>query len=252
MERIIAIAAAELALSTWEQLSADGALMPPSSKRKEPGAPSASAAKHTVAKNGPVGSVPKAVPLARNNDRLYAALQISALWRMYLNATVSLFGGEIGGYLVFPRLFRMHLGITPEGGLTDRALGDAVLFSMSAAFCLGIHGRLFSSPLQGGADIGFRGGYGRLSGRPQSPPSTGDTLAGGFGGPLLHLSLASATRPAVGLSVEMGYAVFGITGLVDVGSPVEMKGLWISVRLDCLLSRRRNEGLRFKSPLPSG
>jgi hypothetical protein len=38
----------------------------------------------------------------------------------------------------------------------------------------------------------------------------------------------------------MGYAVFGVTGRVGVGSPVEMKGLWISVRLDFILSRERS------------
>jgi hypothetical protein len=240
MERIIAIATAELALSTWEQFSADAADTPSSSKNEDgPVDFPPSAAKAKEKKRAPAGKNPESRLRTRDKGQLSASVQLSALWRMYLSSKTSLFGGEIGGNLGIPPLFRMHLGIAPEGGRTDRTLGDASLFSLSAAYFFGMHGRLFSSPLQGGVDIGFYGGYGRLSGRPQSPPTRGDTLSGGFGGPLLHLSLASATRPAAGLSAEIGYAVFGITGRVDVGGPVTIKGLWISVRLDCLLSRTR-------------
>ncbi len=232
MERIIAIAAAELALSTWEQIFADAADTPPSPENKDDSddRPPADAAEEV--------SVESAAR-TREPGRLSAALRISALWRMYLNGQASLFGGEIGGGLGVGRVFRVRLGIAPEGGRPHRALGDVSLFSASAAIAFGVHGRLFASPLQGGADIGFRGGYGSVRGRPQLPSSGSDALSGGFGGPVLQLSLASVTRPAVGLSVEVGYAFFGIVGRVDVGAPVAIRGPWLSVRLDCIFQRKR-------------
>jgi hypothetical protein len=106
-------------------------------------------------------------------------------------------------------VFRLYLGITPEGGRAERPLGDATLFSLSDVFTLGVGDRLFSLPLIAGVAIGFRGGFGRLHGRPFSPAATGGTLSGGVGGPLVQLSLSSATRLAAGLAVEMGYALFG-------------------------------------------
>lgn len=255
MDRVIAIAAAELALSTWEQLSADVDDTSPSAAMKtDPGDRSPSAQKHHKEKDALVDSVPESAPRARDRFRPRAALRISALWRMYLNHADNLFGGEIGGDLRFPRLLRMHLGITAEGGREGRPLGDVSLFSLSAMLSIGVQDRLFSSPLEGGFDIGFRGGYGRLTGKPHSPPAMGDALSGGWGGPMIHLFLASATNPSGGLSVELGYAVFGITGHVDTGRPVEMKGLWISVRLDSILQQKpksdRDARNRTGAPIP--
>jgi hypothetical protein len=239
MERIIAIAAAELALSTWEQLFADAADTPPSpGNKKDVADRSPSTAGADAEEDATVDSAAR----TQDHGRLSTALWISALWRMYLDGKASVFGGEIGGSLGVGRVFRVGLGITPEGGRTHRALGDVSLFAASAAIVFGVHGSLFASPLQGGAYVGFRGGYGSVSGRPQLQSSGSDALSGGFGGPFLHLSLASVTHPAVGLSVEMGYAVFGIIGRVDVGAPVAIKGPWLSVRLDCIFQRKRRSG----------
>ncbi len=234
MERIIAIAAAELTLSTWEQPAEIAPEASPGEAREDESTARLASASNADATTGaPAAGAPESAPLRG----ITAAVQISALWRLYLNRKANLFGGEIGGNLYFLRVLRLYLGVTPEGGRTDRALGDVSLFSVSVAFSLGAYGRLFTSPLEFGADIGFCGGYGRMSGRPYSQPSGGAALDGGFGGPLLRLSLASDTRPAVGLSLEVGYVIFGLTGRVGIDSPVEMKGPWISLALDGIFFR---------------
>ena len=267
MERIIAIAATELALSTWEQLSVESVdeTTSPTRTGNQDTSPTAGETAHDPAEEGLYTAAdhresPKEEALSRKNQSLNAkeeeepstpeegavengpsdtaqsggvgfAAHLGMVWRMYLSNKLNLFGGELAGDIRFTRLFRLHLGVTPEGGRADRALGEISMFSVSGVLSLGILGRLFSSRLRGGADIGFRSGFGRLKGRPQSE-NLGDTLSGAFGGPLVSLFLGSATRPAVGLSVEVGYAFFGMTGRVGIGSPIEMKGLWISARLE--------------------
>ncbi len=243
IERVIAIAVAELALSGWEQTASDTIQEPDSSKRTETGAPRPASPETTdSSKRGQPKGDRESAHDARGKERLDAAVQLGALWRMFVGSKANLFGGEIGGILSFPRLFRMRLLVTPEGGRIERAIGEVSSFSVSGAYAFGLEGRLFSAPLRGGVDVGFRGGYAQLRGRATLPISHGETMSGGFGGPFLSLSLASATRPAVGLSMEAGWALIGVAGRIEGESPIEINGPWLSVSVDCLLYTRRKTG----------
>jgi hypothetical protein len=158
---------------------------------------------------------------------------LSALWRLYPDSSLNLFGGEIGGR--FPIAFPFHgsFSIGTERGRAHRAIGSVSMVSVSGAIAFGAHGRVFPW-MHAGADIGFRGGYGAMIGYPESQTSVGKKLHGGAGGPLFRLSLASNTRFAVGAALEIGYAVFGMTGLVDTGQSIAMKGFWLSAQIDFL------------------
>jgi hypothetical protein len=215
-ERLIALAAAELVLLSWQDVKEDGA----SSETPKESPPPSKSAQPVEQKKESDAPVP--------GERL-VSVSLGALWRIFFEGLNNSFGGELSLSLhpSAPLFFRT--AVTLEGGHAARALGDVSLFAVSGALSIGLEKSLLKEKLSISAETGFRAGYGRLEGLPNEDAATGDTLDGSFGGPMLCLSAASRTKPYVKLSVEGGYAPWGVTGSVNADSPVALKGFWLGV-----------------------
>ena len=119
-------------------------------------------------------------------------------------------------------------------------LGDITILFVTGALSAGILLPISSAPFEGRLSLGFRTGYGRLTGHADNAATiSGEVVSGNHGGPFLRLAAASTTRFGAGLSVEVGYDVYGNVGSV-LGTPtVEMKGPRLSVQVDFLYYLRR-------------
>ncbi len=227
-ERLMAIAAAELILSgrdaipDAEETTAEETTESTSSPPEAP---------DKIAKP-PRGKVAHRRTTDTGRRRFRAALDIAALWRFYFPGSSHLFGGGLGVFAALPAHLYLALDAGAAGGRSRRTGGDVSLLSADGALCLGWTGGLGSSPFELSLGAGYEGGWGKLRGRPNRTPVEGGDVSGGFGGPMLQLLVATRGKLGLGLRVEGGYAFFGNTGHAAGDESVELKGPWISVRVD--------------------
>lgn len=160
------------------------------------------------------------------------SLGIAALWRMYVASGSHLFGGDfwMGLDIVGPLYVRM--GAALEGGRSGREIGKVSTLAFSALVATGGRWTL-ADALDAGIEGGLRAGYGILRGVARDNTVLGEKVTAGVGGPLMGVMIASHTRPSIGLSFEAGYAAWGVSGRVAGDDPVELKGWWISLLLAC-------------------
>ena len=216
-ERLIAIAAAEMVFSCLTPVPETAALPP----APRPAVPEVSAPKMSAA------------------ELVTAAIRLSALGQTYFNDGAPLFGGSIGGMLFLKRRPALGLDIGAGGGRVHFSSGDVSLLNVYAAPSVGIAGFLQSRPLSGGMAVGFRAAYGRLSGRSDSSSVETAVIHGGCGGPFFRLFGAAGRRFGAGITVDLGYDVYGTIGIVPNGDAIRLKGLRLSVQLDLLFFMRR-------------
>ncbi|MBN2714328.1 MAG: hypothetical protein JXX14_00660 [Deltaproteobacteria bacterium] len=143
-----------------------------------------------------------------------------------------LIGGELSLNAVRNDRLEMLFGGGAAGGRTVRALGRTALLWANVATMMGIRNRLLSGRLLLRAMLGFRGGYGQLTGKPESTLNRGHRLHGMVGGPAIRLSAFTARRPSIGVSLETGHTIWGLEGYVEGESDITLARWWIMVSLD--------------------
>jgi hypothetical protein len=164
------------------------------------------------------------------------SVRLSGSGRLFSRGKLFLYGGEVGASLSLLGPFELEWLIGAEGGVARRRIGSVSMFFASSALMVGAEGAIGAKLRMRGL-VGFRGGYGRMVARPETD-AVGSILNGSLGGPVARLCLETVTRPAFGLSFEMGYALWGITGLVEDANAIELKGLWFLLSLDIKLRLR--------------
>lgn len=217
-ERVVAIAAAELTLSVWERMKRESAATSPEKHPAKPAAPADSEPKKPDNIDKP------AWELTRRSITI--KMHAGALWRIYPKTKNSQFGGEWGGRLRISEKFMLDMVLTAEGGRVERSIGEVGSLAVTSMIGAGVY-RTLRQRLTSNVLLGFRGGYGRMKGRANNPAFSKGTVQGFIGGPLLRFSLWTGGRTAVGISSEIGYEVFGISGNVNGEQSVAMTGFWV-------------------------
>jgi hypothetical protein len=239
-ERVLAIAGAELVLSIRERHrtadagndagpdSAQRAAAPPNTRHTN----ATNSAQKTVNKiEAPHGDHP-GQPSVGDDAAANIGVRLSGSGRLFSRGKLFLYGGEVGATLSLFGPFELEWRIGAEGGVARRHIGSASMFFASSALMVGAEGAMGAKLRMRGL-AGFRGGYGRLVARPRADV-VGSKLNGSLGGPVVRVSIETVTRPAFGVSFEMGYALWGVTGLVEDAKAVELKGLWFLLSLDIM------------------
>ncbi len=238
-ERLLAIAGAELVLSFREQhRNADAGNDAAPADSAQRAAALLNARQNNAADSAPNTAKKMEVTdgghpgqLSSGDDATaYIGLRLSGIGRLFNRARLFLYGGEAGASLSLLGPFELEWLIGAEGGVARRHIGSASVFFASSALLVGVWGAIGAKLRMRGL-AGFRGGYSRMVARPESD-AVGSKLNGSLGGPVARLCIETVTRPAFGLSFEMGYALWGITGLVEDAKAVELKGLWFQLSLD--------------------
>ncbi|MBN2528544.1 MAG: hypothetical protein JXR76_19300 [Deltaproteobacteria bacterium] len=173
--------------------------------------------------------------LQKNMAQRRVALRTSGLFRFFPSTRTLMFGGELGAKILLFGPFELQVAAAAHGGRERRRSGTATLFSATALVTMGLNRRIISPKLFGRIQLGARGGWGRLDGSPQSDATRGHIVTGAIGGPFLRASLGSATFPSVGVSLESGYSLLGISGNVDGDTDVALAGFWGAVLLDLII-----------------
>jgi hypothetical protein len=212
--RAISLAAAELVLTSWAELT----LTPDESTP------------------APLDVAPGARPAA---ERRVLSRTERGVHLEYLLAAGGVFGPFDGvgfGFGGGPRLavafgrygFGAEWDLTAHRAITATALGDVE----TTLFSSGLFARwtLESSPWFLDAGVGARGGIARLEGTPDDVEvSRGSVVAGVFVGPALALGVSwRAGGLAVRLGAESGYAARGVAGGVESEPSVSVSGAWLA------------------------
>ena len=212
--RAISLAAAELVLTSWAELT----LTPDKS------APA------------PLELVPAARPAAEQRvlSRTERGVRLE-----YLLASASVAGPFEGvgfGFGGGPRLavsfgrhgFGADWDLAAHRAVTDTALGDVE----TTLFSSGLFARwaLDGAPWFVDLGVGARGGIARLEGTPEDfELSRGSVVAGVFGGPAASFGVSlRVSELALRLGAESGYALRGVAGDVESEPGVAVSGAWLS------------------------
>lgn len=212
--RAISLAAAELVLTSWAELT----LTPDKS------APA------------PLDVAPAARPAA---ERRVLSRTERGVRLEYLLASGSVLGPFDGVGFAFgggPRLavsfgsyaFGAEWDLAAYRAVTDTALGDVE----TTLFSSGLFARwtLEAAPWFVDVGAGARGGIARLEGTPEDVEvSRGSVVAGVFGGPAATFGVSvRVSELALRLGAESGYALRGVAGDVASEPSVAVSGAWIS------------------------
>jgi len=224
--RLVAIAVAELVLTSWMELTM----------------PRASAA-------APPADTPPASPELRRAAQERAQRQLSrgagTGYVLALGQVVGPFDGigvAWGGGLRFGwtpggapveddgwiRRYGIDLELTAVRNDVSRGLGSVDVSVWSAALRASFRFVRGRSWLDIGA--GGRGGVVRLAGMPADSSTTrGSTLAGTWAGPIAYVGVGRRVwRLVVAAGVEAGTVLREVSGLVDDGPPISVAGQWLS------------------------
>lgn len=244
-ERLLAIAGAELVLSLRERHrnadagndtdpdSAQRAAVPLNARQNN----AADSARNTAKKMAMTDGLHPGQRSVGDDTPASIGVRLSGSGRLFNRGKSFLYGGEVGASLSLLGPFELEWIIGAEGGVARRRIGSASMFFASSALMVGAEGALGAKLRMRGL-AGFRGGYGRMVARPEADV-VGSILNGSLGGPIARLCIETVTRPAFGVSFETGYALWGVTGLVEDAEDVELKGLWFLLSLDLWLHRSR-------------
>jgi hypothetical protein len=216
VERLIAIAAAELVFSGWVKLK----------KKQEKNAKNVSP-QVSVQKHSPAAPRKDEVSTATESDPA-VLLGLSPSWRLFFDGGLSVFGGELTVELDLRGPLILGIGVELEGGSATRDLAKISFLGVSGLYLMGV-GQKVGRYLAARAALGMRIGYGRLKGSARVANAEDHDLAGGWGGPLLRLELHTRDRLFAGLAVEGGYAVWGNTGYIGSEDPVNLKKWWLAI-----------------------
>jgi len=216
-ERLLALAATELLIASWVELETEG------QRTREPTKPADRELRQQVR------TITR--PRVRREER----------WR----ATASLLGvvsredhGVAPG--AGARLTLDHAsgfgGSIDLAGTTDTdttsSLGDIDIDGVTASAA--VHARWSWRQLVARAGVGMRGGAAVLTGQPASgTDARGGQVTGFVGGPFARLSLGAelASGLAFDVSVEPGYHVFPVRGLVDGDRAATLEGAWLRAQV---------------------
>jgi hypothetical protein len=224
--RLVAIAAAELVLTSWMELTLPRAAAAPPPPDSAPASPELRRAAQERAE--------RHLPRSAGAGHVLAVGQalgpfdgIGLAWGGGLR-----FGWTAGGAPVEDdaRVWRpgVDLELTAARNETSRALGTVEIAIWSAALRISVRIARGRSWLDVGA--GGRAGVARLAGIPDDALTTrGGTLAGTWAGPIAYVGVGRRFwRLVATAGVEGGTVVREVAGLVDDGRPISVAGRWLS------------------------
>lgn len=223
--RLIAIAVAELVLTSWMELTLPGASAAP----PPDGAPAAPELRRAAQERAQ-----RHFPRAAGTGYVLAVGQalgpfdgVGVAWGGGLR-----FGWTTGGARVDDDVWMWRPGfdleLTAARNETSRGLGTVDVSMWSAALRVSLRLARGRSWFDVGA--GGRAGVARLAGMPNDVTTTrGATLAGTWAGPVAYVGVGRRFwRLAVAAGVEGGTVLRPVFGLVDDGPSISVAGRWLS------------------------
>jgi hypothetical protein len=223
--RLVAIAVAELVLTSWMELTLPRASAAPSADGPPPAPELRRAAQERAQRHFPRGAGTGYV-LALG-QALGPFDGVGVAWGGGLR-----FGWTSGGTRVDDDIWLWRPGfdleLTAVRNETSRGLGTVDVSMWSAALRVSLRLARGRSWFDVGA--GGRAGVARLAGVPDDVTTTrGATLAGTWAGPIAYVGVGRRFwRLAVAAGVEGGTVLRAVSGLVDDGPSISVAGGWLS------------------------
>jgi hypothetical protein len=224
--RLVAIAASELVITSWIELTLPGASVPSVNGAAPSPALRGAAQERAYRRLPPRGGLGYFMLLA-NAVGPFTGIGLS--W-----GGGGRLGWTSGGARVQDGDHRLvwRLGTDLDLGIAraevDTAPGTAHVSMWSAALRASL--RLYRARAWLDAGAGGRLGLARIEGIPFDATTTrGGTVAGAWGGPVVYLGVGLGIRRLVlATGIEAGVVVRGVSGLADDGTPVSVSGRWLS------------------------
>lgn len=224
--RLVAIAASELVITSWIELTLPRASTPSVNGAAPSPELRGAAQERAYRRLPPRGGLGYFMLLANAVGPLTG---IGLAWGGGLRLGWT--SGGAGAQAADGRLVR-RLGADLDLGIAraevDTAPGTAHVSMWSAALRASLRLGRERAWLDAGA--GGRVGLARIEGIPFDAATTrGGTVAGAWGGPLVYLGVGLRIwRLVLATGIEGGVVLRGVAGLVDDGTPVSVSGRWLS------------------------
>jgi hypothetical protein len=139
--------------------------------------------------------------------------------------------GLLVDYVAHQGWWGVELGFGVARAAADTALGSVEATTWSGALRPTL--RFGSNAAWFKTGVGARLGVARLVGTPvDAEQARGGSIAGTWGGPSLHAGAGIAWSPiAFGLGLEAGYVLRAVSGGVDDGHAVAVDGAWVAATM---------------------
>jgi hypothetical protein len=216
-ERLLALAVMELLVASWIELEATPVPeVEPADRRSAVGA-------RTSARRIATRRLPPPAPRWRTTTSVVGALVASS---------PGMHGGA-GLRIVFdaPNGFGWAADLIAES--TSETLDQGTVNVSTLAAGLSVHAHRDWRALRMRGAAGARVGAATLSGDPSGPGVVGSSVTGLEGGPFgrATLGVEPVRHLSFGLSAELGYHLFSVSGFVDGAEQTSVEGAWLAAQL---------------------